>query len=92
MAEGVDVVDGDADGLVAQVPLFDGNFGGFDADLLEAADGDQALFLGDLHAFDEGRHGHQARDAQDDAQHGQERAELVRPDLLEPTLTRSRGS
>src|ERR1035441_8692784 len=75
------VVDGDADGLVGEVALFDGEALWRDGHLFQAADGDQGLFGAFLHAGDQGGHGHEAGDAQDNAQHREQGAELVGPNL-----------
>ena len=51
----------------------------------QAADRHERFFHPVLHPLNQRRHGDQARHAQDDAQHGQRRAEFVRPDPLKPT-------
>src|SRR5437667_9119391 len=66
------------------MPLLNRHLLRFDADLLQAAGGNQRFFGGHLAAFDQRRHGDQTRSAEDDPEHGQERTELVRPDFLEP--------
>ena len=55
----------------------------FEQDLVGAAHGDHGFLHAVLHALDDGGHAHQAGDAENDAQHRQQRAELVRPDFLE---------
>ena len=54
----------------------------FNPDLLQSADGDEGLPGADFHTLHEGGHGDKAGDPEDDPQHGEERTELVGPDLL----------
>src|SRR6185436_16836417 len=53
-------------------------------DLFEPANRNQRFAHAVLHAFNEGGHGDQARNAEDDSEHRQQRAELMRPDFLDP--------
>ncbi len=70
--------------LVRQVPLLNRQLLGFDSDLVESADGDERLARSLLHARHQGRHGHQAGDSQDDAQHREQGPKLVGPNLTHP--------
>ena len=82
-AQGLDVGHRVAGGLVGQVFLLGGHVLLVHVDPVRAAHGDHGLSHAVLHAFDDGGHADQAGDAQDDAQHGEQRAELVRPHFLQ---------
>src|SRR5207248_1786281 len=69
--------------LVFQMPLLNRHVLRFDPNLPQAADGNQRLLGPHLHAFDQSRHGDQARDTQNDAQHGEQGTKFMRPDFLE---------
>ena len=75
------VIDGNADGLVGEVALLDRNALGHDRHPFQPANGHQRLSGAFLHAGDQGRHGHKAGNAKDNAQHRQYGAELVRPNF-----------
>ena len=78
-----DIHHGAAGSLVGQMLLLGGNVLLFQQDLVGAAHGDHGFLHPVLHAFDDGGHADQAGDAEDDAQHREQRAELVRPHFLQ---------
>ena len=69
--------------LIGQVFLLGGNILLFEQDLVSSTHGDQGFFHAVFHAFDDGLHADQAGRAKHDSQHGEQRAELVRPDFFE---------
>ena len=56
----------------------------FKQNFVGAAHGDHGFLHAVFHPFDDGGHADEAGHAENDAEHGQHRTELVRPDLLEP--------
>jgi len=70
--------------LIRQMLLFGRHILIFQQELVRTAHGDHRLAHSVLHAFDQRGHPDQTGDAQDDAEHGQQRTGLVRPDFLEP--------
>src|SRR5439155_199201 len=84
LLEGVNIVHGGADGFFEQVRLAGGNVGFFDSDFFQATDGNEGFAHTVFHAFNEGGHGHEAGNAEDDAEHREQGTEFVRPDFLEP--------
>jgi hypothetical protein len=83
-AQSEDIGHGAAEGLIGKMFLVRGNGFIADEDLVGAAHGDHGFFEAVFHAFDDGGHADEAGDAEDDAEHGEERAEFVRPDILDP--------
>src|SRR5438045_3944079 len=55
-----------------------------DTNFLEPANFDQSCLHGHFHSFHHRGHGDEARHAENDAEHCQERAKLMCPNLLEP--------
>src|SRR6185503_10951990 len=55
-----------------------------DADFFQTADGNKSFPHPVLHAFDEGRHAHEAGNTKDNPEHRQQRTELMRQNLLKP--------
>src|ERR1035438_4639257 len=82
-AQGFDVGHRVAGRLVREVFLFGGHVLLVHIDPVRPTHRDHSFSHSVLHAFDDGGHADQARDAQDDAQHGEHGAELVRPHLLQ---------
>src|ERR1019366_2161809 len=81
-AQGFDVRHGVARRLVREMFLLGGHLLVVHVDPIRPAHSDHGLAHAVLHACDDSGHADQAGDAQDDAQHGEHGAELVRPHLL----------
>src|SRR6266436_2093381 len=77
----MDITHRDADSFFGKIALLDWQILGFDADLFEAAQRNQGLTGTFLHAGDQSGHGYEARDAENDSQHGKQRAKLMGPDF-----------
>ena len=83
LTQGDGIGHGAARGLIGQVFLLSRHVLFLQPDLVRAANGDHAFPHAVLHAFDDGGHADEARHAQDDAQHGEKRAEFVGPDFFQ---------
>ena len=73
----------EAHGLIGEMLLRRRDVLLLDADFLQSADGHEGFAHPILHPFNQRAHGHEAGDAKDDAEHGEDRAGFVRPDFLE---------
>jgi hypothetical protein len=86
--QGVDIIDRNTNCLISEMALFHRHILGFNANFLQTTNGNQRFPCANLHALDQSRHGHQAGDTQNNAQHGEDGAELMRPNLLKADADR----
>jgi hypothetical protein len=80
--KGIQIVNGEANRLIGQMLLGGWDILLFDADFFQSTNGDEGFAHPVFHAFDQRAHRHEAGDAEDDPEHGQEGAEFMRPDFL----------